>query len=176
MRVLGSRVFSGSFTGNSYDDMYNDIPQYDDRQGDFTYNSRRASGLGEETRRGAFGVSPVTRNRASTWNDNPAYWERHQANPATTFDAIDSGRSAQFQREHFSSTYSDNPPSPTTSKKGPPPRRPTAPKPVFKPAPKPAELRANQAVALYTFNATEPGDLGSLKILSHRFLVFANVL
>jgi hypothetical protein len=121
-------------------------------------------------------VSPVTRNRASTWNDNPAYWERHQANPATTFDAIDSGRSAQFQREHFSSTYSDNPASPTTSKKGPPPRRPTAPKPVFKPAPKSAELRANQAVALYTFNATEPGDLGSLKILSHHCLVFANVL
>ncbi|KAA8893542.1 hypothetical protein FN846DRAFT_978420 [Sphaerosporella brunnea] len=164
MRVLGSRVFSGRFTGNSYDDMYNDIPQYDDRRDDFTFssNSRRASGFSEDSPRGSFGASQTaTRNRASTWNDDPAYWDRHRADPATTFDAIDHARSSQFQRQYFNSTYSDNPVSPSSPKKGPPPGRPTAPKPVFKP--QPAELRANQAVALYTFNATEEGDLGFKK-------------
>jgi hypothetical protein len=177
MRILSSRVFSGSFTGSSYDDMYNDIPQYDDRRNDFTFNSnsRRASGYGEGGRRESFGASQFTRNRASTWNDDPAYWDKHRADPAATFDGIDESRSARFQRQHFNSTYSDNPSSPIIAKKGPPPGRPTAPKPVFKPAPKAPEPRANQAVALYTFNATEAGDLGSLGIPSHDLSLFANM-
>ncbi|KAF3357241.1 ATP-dependent RNA helicase DED1 [Verticillium dahliae VDG1] len=41
------------------------------------------------------------------------------------------------------------------------PGRPTAAKPNF--APKPAQLRQNEAVAVFTFDADQPGDLGFKK-------------
>jgi len=93
----------------------------------------------------------VARSRAQTWN-SPSELNNNES------------RSSQFQKRHFNSTYSDSAPStPTSDKKGPPPGRPSAPKPVFKPATRAATLGTNQAVALYTFHAAEPGDLGFKK-------------
>ncbi|KAF8246779.1 DUF500-domain-containing protein [Wilcoxina mikolae CBS 423.85] len=156
IRILSSRVFSGISTGSNYDDMYNDIPQYDERREDFVWNNN-----GGSHRRGSLGSSTsgsVARSRAQTWNSPSEDWDRHRA------DDDDESRSSQFQRRHFASTLSDSAPStPTSDKKGPPPGRPSAPKPVFKPASRAVTLGANQAIALYTFEAAEPGDLGFKK-------------
>lgn len=43
------------------------------------------------------------------------------------------------------------------------PSRPTAPKPKFTPKPNASQLQKDQAVALYTFDADQPGDLGFKK-------------
>lgn len=167
IRVLSSRVFSGYSTGGNYDEMYNDIPQYDDRRDDFIWDGRNGPAYGEGGRGPGSPTSSPAR-RAATWNSasdkDDLYVDRNRADPSATFENMDDSRSVQFQRQHFNSTYSDNPSSPTTtSKKGPPPLRPTAPKPDFKPTPRASTLGANQAVALYTFEATQSGDLGFKK-------------
>ena len=170
-RILSSRVFSGNATGANYDDMYNDIPRYDDQRDDFVWD-----GAGAGHRRGSLDsardpTGPV-RSRAATWNDDSSARDR----------LTDGDESAEFQRRHFTSTYSDSAPSsPTTAadparKKGPAPPRPSAPKPAFKPAPvaRARTMGVNQAVALYTFNAVEPGDLGTvlLSCVGAFFLIF----
>lgn len=43
------------------------------------------------------------------------------------------------------------------------PTRPTAPKPKFTPKPSTSQLKKDQAIALYTFDADQPGDLGFKK-------------
>lgn len=184
LRVLNSKVFAGNNTGGNYDDLYADVPVCEDdsdRQDDFSWNRdnrrnpERSELVGNPSRNrasmGNFGTTQqssaaaVGRNRASTWGDDREYWERHQADPSTTFDDIErsvpqqQSRSARFQNR--GSTYSDNPSA--ARSKGPPPGRPTAPKPVFKAPPKPVPGVANQAVALHTFAATQDGDLGFKK-------------
>lgn len=185
LRVLSSRVFSGNLTGVNYDDMYNDIPAYADDRNDSTSEGRNGYAYGEGARRSSIGNrnrsstwkddvydrdrdreidSPRGVSRSSTWQDKStssdrsdpadrAWRESHRPDPSQTFDKYETSSSARFQRAHFNSTYSD---------KSPSPKRPTAPKPAFKP--KPAALKAdsgvNQAVALYTFEADQPGDLG----------------
>lgn len=137
IRILNSRVFRGTATGSNYDDMYNDIPQYDDRRDDFVYNDRRTS-MGSPT-------SPVSRapsTRSATWGAG-----------RSSHDGYSDNANAQFQKQHFNSTYSDNAA----------PGRPTAPKPTFRAAPRSSELAENQAVALYTFVGDQPGDLGFKK-------------
>ncbi|RPA96716.1 DUF500-domain-containing protein [Choiromyces venosus 120613-1] len=187
IRILSSRVFSGNLTGVNYDDMYNDIPTYDNDRDESIWEGQTGNAYGEGTRRSSTGNrnmsrsstwrddrgdggSPRGMSRASTWKDDvydqdkerddpaDAAWRAsHRPDPAQTFDKYESSQSAQFQRQHFNSTYSD---------KAPSPKRPTGPKLVFKPKPsfaKKAELSANQAVALYTFEADQPGDLGFKK-------------
>ena len=159
MRILNSRVFQGpgGSRAAAYDDLYdNDAPVYGD---DYT-RGVRSYATGDSAARTT--SPPGGRTRAQTWtNDDPQYWERHRADPAKSFDAMEQSRSSRFQQRHFESTYSDDPGpqrSPTTSKPGP--GRPAAPKPVFRPAVRASDLKANQAVALYTFAATQEGDLG----------------
>ncbi|KAL7276900.1 hypothetical protein RUND412_000092 [Rhizina undulata] len=173
IRILSSRVFSGNITGMNYDDIYNDIPQYD-REGsildgqtgrgyrDSRYNDGRRGSLPASS--GGHIHSNRDTARASTYHSaydrdtvhDPEWVEAHKPDPNQTFDAIASTNSVQFQRQHFNSTYTDNV---VTS-----PKRPTAPKPVFKPAvPTPKSVGANQAVALYTFEPGQPGDLGFKK-------------
>ena len=153
MRVLNSRVFAG-VVSNPNDSMYNDIPVYDESYEDVPGRSRPTStattpeGYGYEARR----------NRASTWNDdvydhqpqtappNRSYSTR--ANPNETFDNIGSRR--QTIGDDYS--YSDRKPS-----------RPTAPKPQFKPKATASSIGANQAVALFTFDPAQEGDLGFKK-------------
>jgi len=139
--ILNSRVFRGNATGSNYDDMYHDIPRYNESQDDFTYGDGRRSSLGSPS--SPIGSGPT---RTPTWHED-SYGRNSE-------DGYETAKSAQFQRQHFNSTYSD---------KGPPPGRPTAPKPQFKPLPRASTLGANQAVALYTFAGDQPGDLGFKK-------------
>lgn len=184
MRVLNSRVFAGVATssyGNGGDSMYNDIPVYDDRHDDVVWEGRRGSAYGEGVPRDSTiggGDSAYNRpTRASTWQDdvydrdpsNAAYIPpsrsgtfSSRANPSETFDAQIARRNTASSLDNYS--YSDNPHSSSTMTTSPKPSRPTAPKPTFKPRPAAAQnLEKNQAIALFTFDADQPGDLGFKK-------------
>ncbi|KAI9835933.1 MAG: hypothetical protein M1819_001831 [Sarea resinae] len=175
MRVLNSRVFAG--VGNmASDDIYNDVPIYDDKLDDVVWEGRRGSAYGEGVRRDRTGSTiersgpmdddpygyRTRRSRASTWTDDvydrePAggiqrsYTSR--ANPSETFDRLENRTRSGSVRSGFDDdyVYSDKPR----------PRRPTAPKPQFDVKPRP--LGPDQAIALFTFDADQPGDLGFKK-------------
>lgn len=150
MRVLNSRVFAGA-KKHSSSAMYNDIPIYDD-----SYESV------EGRRRPGSMASPDSDNyqdktkRSSTWNDDiydqqpstapPGRSFSTRANPNETFDRLSARR--QTVGEDFA--YSDRRPG-----------RPTAPKPQFKS--RPSQLGKDQAVALFTFDPAQDGDLGFKK-------------
>ncbi|KAF2742805.1 DUF500-domain-containing protein [Sporormia fimetaria CBS 119925] len=174
MRVLNSRIFAGvAGAGTAGDAMYNDIPVYDDRHEDVVWQGRRGSAMGEGVRSNRTGATGFGNDddyvysdrpkRSSTWKDdvydrqpgsgsgglNRSYSTR--ANPNETFDRLDNrARSSTFNDSY---SYSDR-----DSK----PARPTAPKPLFGAAKK-ASLAHDQAVAKFTFEADQPGDLGFKK-------------
>jgi SH3 domain-containing YSC84-like protein 1 len=192
IRILNSRVFSGNLAGANHNEMYNDMPVYDGSRDESIWEGQSGRTYGEGARRSSVGSHWSPPSRASTWkddiydrdrgmdrdrdrdrfrsrDDNDSAWrEAHRPDPEQTFDNYESSRSSEFQRQHFNSRYSD---------KGPAPGRPTAAKPIFKPAAKSPTtakpvfksaaksptLGANQAVALYTFEADQPGDLGFKK-------------
>ncbi|KAF1813333.1 DUF500-domain-containing protein [Eremomyces bilateralis CBS 781.70] len=155
MRVLNSRIFSGAGGSLRGTEVYNDVPVYDDSHEDVVWQGRRGSayGEGERSHRGQAGDDYEYRDkpqRASTWQDDtydraPAAGVNRsftgRANPSETFDRLES-RPTGFG-----------------GKMKPPP--PTAPKPVF--GAKRASLGANQAIAKFTFDADQPGDLGFKK-------------
>jgi hypothetical protein len=173
LRVLNSRVFSGvggaanmSTTDSA---MYNDIPVYDDSHDNVVWQGRQGSAMGEGVRRdrtGSMGTADDDYQfrdrpqRSSTWADD-VYDRQPQsagginrsfstrANPNETFDRMETGRSrASTFNDDYS--YSDRKPG-----------RPTAPKPVF--GAKKAGLGSDQAIAKFTFDADQPGDLGFKK-------------
>ncbi|EME49961.1 hypothetical protein DOTSEDRAFT_68695 [Dothistroma septosporum NZE10] len=164
MRVLNSRVFAG--TGGSFqvqDNMYNDVPVYDDRHDDVVWQGRTGTGFNEgipSQRTGSFqqnnndefyGSKP---NRASTWQNNDQYGQSSRANPNETFDRLTSSRErSSTLGDQSSYSYSD--------RKGPAPGRPSAPKPAFGGAK--SSAGPGQAVAKFTFEADQPGDLGFKK-------------
>ncbi|KAF2453740.1 DUF500 and domain-containing protein [Lineolata rhizophorae] len=184
MRVLNSRVFSGiAGQGTMPEQMYNDIPVYDDRHEDVVWQGRTGSAYGEgvrSDRTGSFGGGGGGANdyeyhdyprpgggggapsRASTWQDdlydrgppaqqtgglNRSFTTR--ANPTETFDRMERRRTGGFDDNY---AYGDR------SKPG----RPTAPKPVFA-AQKKNSMGPNQAIAKFTFEPDQPGDLGFKK-------------
>ena len=160
MRVLNSRVFAGVSGGS--DAMYNDIPVYDDRHDDVVWEGRTGEAYGQGTRNNrssTFGSQQGDRDeyeyrdnpkRASTWQDNiydgPNENRMSRANPTETFDTMGRSRASTLG----DGNYSDNKPT-----------RPTAPKPVFKQ--KTGSLGKDQAVALFTFDSEQEGDLGFKK-------------
>ncbi|KAF1981572.1 DUF500-domain-containing protein [Aulographum hederae CBS 113979] len=164
-RVLNSRVFAGVAGAGSVagDSMYNDIPVYDDAHEDVVWQGRRGSAMGEGVRSNRTGASTLAGDdydrpqRASTWQEDvydrpsPGGLGRSnttRANPNETFDSLASrSRASTFNDEY---SYSDKPK----------PTRPTAPKPVFG---KRASMGPNQALAKFTFEADQPGDLGFKK-------------
>ncbi|KAK3332027.1 hypothetical protein B0T19DRAFT_92794 [Cercophora scortea] len=153
MSILNSRVFAGMATPASDSSMYNDIPVYDDHHdnvvwGNNTQNRDFSSNGGQS--REEFGRP----QRSSTWQD----------------DTYDQPRS--FGQGSRSNTYNENggyggqaQPSPTSNSYGADkkvgPGRPAAPKPNF--ASKQALMKKNEAIALFTFEADQPGDLGFKK-------------
>lgn len=174
MNILNSRIFAG--LGGGDDATYNDIPVYDDRHDDVVWEGRRGSAYGEGIRRDRTGsVNSSSNNnneyvyqdqpapkRASTWADD--IYDRtptgstsriNSFSPSTTGNRARSG-SDRFDDDY---NYSDTPRSPTGGKIGP--GRPAAPKPLFQS--KTGSLRSNEAVALFTFDADQPGDLGFKK-------------
>ena len=166
MRVLNSRVFSGT-TNLGNDSMYNDIPIYDDRHDNVVWEGRQGQGYNEgvrTNRTGSIGGGDEYEyrdkpKRASTWADD--VYDRQpnsginrspttRANPNETFDNL--GRRSRGTTIADDYSYSDQKPS-----------RPTAPKPKFTPKPSAASLGPDEAVALYTFEADQPGDLAFKK-------------
>ncbi|KAL8766432.1 MAG: hypothetical protein Q9209_006808 [Squamulea sp. 1 TL-2023] len=166
MRVLNSRVFAG-VASQQTDAMYNDIPIYDESHDNVVWDGRTGSGLNESVRTNRTGS--IADNdyeyrdkpqRASTWTDDvydrqpaggtlPNRTLSTRANPNETFDTMGSGRRSTIGDDY---SFSDSKPT-----------RPTAPKPKFTPKPTASQLQKDQAVALYTFDADQPGDLGFKK-------------
>ncbi|KAJ5956047.1 hypothetical protein N7501_010326 [Penicillium viridicatum] len=163
MRVLSSRAFQGNARAYG-DSMYNDIPVYDDSHDDVVWEGRKGDAYGQGSQR----VRSNTENdydyrdkprRANTWADDvydrPASGLGRSATTRApvgdSFDGYGRNRSntAPFEEEYV---YSDRRPT-----------RPTAPKPVFQQKTGAAQLRSDQAVALFTFDADQEGDLGFKK-------------
>ncbi|KAI1387360.1 DUF500-domain-containing protein [Hypoxylon trugodes] len=150
MSVLNSRIFAGVRTGSVGDEsMYNDVPVYDDRHDDVVWNGQRGSAYGEPAGREEFGGP----KRASTWQDD--VYDR----PAGGISRSNTVGSRGFDDDYV---YRDRPsPSTSTFAEGSGPGRPAAPKPNF--ASKQALMKKNEAVALFNFEADQPGDLGFKK-------------
>lgn len=168
MRILNSRAFSGNARMNS-DSMYNDIPIYDDNHDDVVWGGRRGDAYGEGMRRERpdmrgnddYQYRDRPPRRANTWADdvydqpggggvNRSYTTR--SNRPDAYDPVGRNRSntGPYEDDYV---YSDRRPS-----------RPTAPKPVFgQRTGQGAALRQDQAIALYTFDADQDGDLGFKK-------------
>ena len=151
MRVLNSQVFQGVYATS--DSIYNDIPVYDDSHADNVgWNGGRSRPNSGATQSTEYEHRDKPQ-RAATWNDDvydrqpssaPGRSFSTRANPNETFDNIGSRRSTVNSQDSFSGR----------------PTRPTAPKPQFKPKPVPGK---DQAVALFTFDPAQPGDLGFKK-------------
>lgn len=159
LTVLNSRVFAGMGSSGSYtDSMYNDVPVYDDRHDDVVWNGQRGAAYGEGSTRNSMygsrtGAAPSQESfgapkRASTWQDDV------YDNPRQQFGAA--SRSGTLQDVTVPREYQTQ-----AEAKRAGPGRPAAPKPNF--ASKQALMKKNEAVALYTFEAEQPGDLGFKK-------------
>ncbi|KAF2149408.1 DUF500-domain-containing protein [Myriangium duriaei CBS 260.36] len=156
MRVLNSRVFSGS-RGNG-DTMYNDIPVYGDSDAN-VWQGREGSAYGEGQRNSVSGHGQANPDeyvyrdaarpqRSSTWQDEiydpPSRgntFSPSRANPGETFDQLEA-------RGRSNSAFDSRP------------SRPTAPKPMFGAKP---QAQKGQAVAKFNFDPDQPGDLGFKK-------------
>ncbi|KAI0386522.1 DUF500-domain-containing protein [Hypomontagnella monticulosa] len=154
MSVLNSRVFAGVRQGTVDDTMYNDVPVYDDRHDDVVWNGRRGSAYGEGQPSGQdeFGGP----RRANTWQDD--VYDRPAAGAGLSRSGTVGSRPVD---DNY--VYRDQP-APSSSimdDKRAGPGRPAAPKPNF--ASKQALMKKNEAVALFNFEADQPGDLGFKK-------------
>ena len=169
MHVLNSRVFAGRGGSFTDDAMYNDVPVYSEQHEDVVWQGRTGSAYGEGVRSqrtgsfrqdepygggGGFGAP----SRASTWQDNSydqASNRFSRADPSQTFDRLESTRArSNTTGDQSDYVYSD--------RKGPAPGRPAAPKPQFLQSRK-ASAGPGQAIAKFTFDADQPGDLGFKK-------------
>jgi SH3 domain-containing YSC84-like protein 1 len=163
MRVLNTRVFSGAAYANA-DAMYNDMPIYDDQHDNVVWEGRTGEAYGNNIRNNRDRSSTVGSRdddyvyrdnpnggpkRANTWADD--VYDRMPAGRTNSNNNLDTfssrSRSSTLQNDY---SFSDNKPN-----------RPTAPKPIFKQ--KTGTLRSDQAVALFTFDADQDGDLGFKK-------------
>ncbi|KAI0026101.1 hypothetical protein F4780DRAFT_718471 [Xylariomycetidae sp. FL0641] len=152
MGILNSRIFAGVRQGQSADDnMYNDVPVYDDRHDDVVWNGQRGSAYGEVGQNNSFGAP----KRASTWQDDIYDAPSARINRSSTIGAHGVGDDYVY-RDRPSPSASSFP-----EEKRSAPGRPTAPKPNL--ANKQSMMKKNEAVALYTFEADQPGDLGFKK-------------
>jgi SH3 domain-containing YSC84-like protein 1 len=174
MNVLNTRVFSGNVAGA--DSMYNDIPVYDDNRDNVVWEGRSgdAYGAGVRTNRSN---TVGSRNgedeyeyrdnpkRANTWQDD-VYDQGFnspqrtgtgtfgsRANPSETFDNMGNRRSraSTLQNDYTGNSFGDKP------------ARPTAPKPIFRQKTGLGDLKSDQAVALFTFEGEQDGDLSFKK-------------
>jgi hypothetical protein len=165
MAVLNSRIFAG-VAGNT-DGLYNESPVYDESHDDVVWEGRRGSAMGQGVTRDRTGSMGQGRGapddyvysdkpkRANTWAED--IYDRPSNGPSrsSTFNA---GRPQRGFDDDYN--FTDSPVSPGGTKKiGP--GRPAAPKPLFRS--KTGDLKQDEAVALFTFDADQPGDLGFKK-------------
>ncbi|KAK3316190.1 hypothetical protein B0H66DRAFT_576173 [Apodospora peruviana] len=165
LSILNSRSFNGMSSGTQDDRMYNDIPVYDNSHDNVVWGDQTGSGYGEGQRRdngggaagdGGHGHDEFGRpKRANTWQDDVYDQPRAfgQGSRANTFN----------ETAGYGGAKAASPASPSggfgDKKVGP--GRPAAPKPNF--ASKQALMKKNEAIALFTFEADQPGDLGFKK-------------
>ncbi|KAF5564487.1 hypothetical protein H9Q69_004311 [Fusarium xylarioides] len=162
MNILNSRVFNG-MRGGGDDAMYNDVPVYDDQHDDVVWNGRRGSAMGEGVQRdrtgsGSYDDSFGRPSRSNTWQDD-VYDRPGGFGGPTRSSTFASGGGANNDY-----VYRDNPTGGSGgfgAEKKAGPGRPAAPKPNF--GAKQALLKKNEAVAVYNFDADQPGDLGFKK-------------
>ncbi|KAI0403317.1 hypothetical protein F4802DRAFT_572446 [Xylaria palmicola] len=145
LNVLNSRIFSGTRQGVVEDNMYNDVPVYDERHDDVVWNGQRGSAYGEGQVN-----SP---KRSNTWQDD--VYDRPGSGGINRSNTMGSRGAGDDY------VYRDRPAETSGTGSGTGPTRPAAPKPNF--ASKQALLKKNEAVALFTFEADQPGDLGFKK-------------
>ncbi|KAG5996378.1 hypothetical protein E4U54_002588 [Claviceps lovelessii] len=165
MTVLNSRVFSGMRVGSTTDDaMYNDMPTYDERRDDVVWDGgRRGDASGEGAGRdgngsGAAGANEFGQpNRSSTWRDD--LYDRQDPHAPSGSNPAAGGRGTTTNNNVNSSSNDNNSSASGGKKVGP--GRPTAPKPKF--GEKEAGIKHNEAVALFNFDADQPGDLSFKK-------------
>ena len=167
MAVLNSRAFSGMRAGSVADDaMYNDMPVYASEHDDVVWEGRRGSAFGEGPRRDRTGSGSGSGSvsgsgaaefgrpqRSSTWQDD--VYDRPGGFGAPSRSSTFNSHNANGPR----AGHRDSLGSASDKKVGP--GRPAAPKPNF--GAKQALLSKNEAVALYNFDADQPGDLGFKK-------------
>lgn len=163
MTILNSRVFSGMRTGSVDDGMYNDIPVYNDSRDNVAYDGRQSGSAGGRTGSGYGEDSFGAPARSSTWQDDvydrPNYGGGSsggggRVSRSNTFQSTGSG--SRFNDDYV---YRDSPA--TTGAQAAGPGRPAAPKPNF--GAKAAGLNNNEAIAVFNFEADQPGDLGFKK-------------
>lgn len=146
MNVLNSSVFNGTGATMTDDSMYNDMPVYsNDSRDDFDRFGASNGSMGGGA--GAGGPGP---KRSNTWQDD-VYDRPSGYNAPSRSGTFSSGRGTDNGNGYY-----DNPPSDRKQAPG----RPAAPKPTFNTA---ASLNKNEAIALYNFDADQPGDLGFKK-------------
>ena len=149
MRVLNSRVFSGNLAGGD-DAMYNDIPIYDERGDDLVWEGRTGQAYGAGVRRDRTGsVGSPTYGRGE---DEYEYRDNPRRTNTWADDVYDRSPSSPLGRTSRSNTIGSQGPG-----------RPNAPKPVFNKPARTGSLGKDQAIALYTFEADQAGDLGFKK-------------
>ncbi|KAG9252477.1 uncharacterized protein F5Z01DRAFT_625507 [Emericellopsis atlantica] len=166
MTVLNSRVFSGARVGtmNDSDSMYNDIPVYSDSHDDVVWNGRSGSAYGEGVRSDRTGSGSAyggddsfyAPKRSNTWQDD-MYDQPSSGGAGVSRSNTFASRGSRFDNDY---AYSDHPSQASEKRAGP--GRPTAPKPQFG-GNKGSSLKQNEAVALFNFDADQPGDLGFKK-------------
>lgn len=181
LNILNSRAFNSGARSSSNSDLYNDIPVYDDQYDNTgnsnsnrrSYNDRSANqswdrddGYGRGNGNGN-GYGRNDRDDGFAQNDRDSYGRNNGGGggygaprrSATTSswrdDVYDDPGNRTFNSNSRSNTYNDGP----DSRSGP--GRPSAPKPNF--ASKQNLLKKNEAVALFTFEADQPGDLAFKK-------------
>lgn len=160
MNVLNSRVFSGGNRVTSVvdDSMYNDMPVYGDRD-DVVWNGRQGSAYGEGISRSNTVRSTATNDqfnrpsRANTWQDD--VYDRPAGGAGLSRSNTHASSASRINDDYV---YRDNP---VQGQKTGAPGRPTAPKPNF--GSKSQSLNKNEAIAMFNFDADQPGDLGFKK-------------
>jgi hypothetical protein len=151
LSVLNSRAFRGMAPAAADESMYNDIPVYDENRDNVVWGNNTGPGYREgEQRDSGYGGAANGQGhdefgrpkRSSTWQD----------------DVYDPQPRA-FGQGSRSNTFHDSPDANAgfAAEKKVGPGRPAAPKPNY--ASKEALLKKNEAVALFTFEADQPGDL-----------------
>ncbi|PYH91061.1 DUF500-domain-containing protein [Aspergillus ellipticus CBS 707.79] len=168
LRVLNSRAFYGNARGEA---MYNDIPVYDDSHDDVVWEGRRGDAYGEGQRRdrsarnGSGSDDYEYRDRprrANTWADD--IYDRPAGGLNRSSTTRSSARNDIYESSYNRSRSNTAPIEEDYVYSDRKPTRPTAPKPTFgqRTGAAPA-LRQDQAIALYTFDADQEGDLGFKK-------------
>ena len=151
MRVLNSRVFAGVSTNTN--EMYNDIPIYDDSHDNVVWEGRSGTGYNEGIRNDRTGS--VSGGGADAGANDYEYHDAPRRANTWADDVYDRQPTAETSRSRTNTmgSFGDSPK----------PGRPTAPKPKFTPKPTASTIGKDQAIALFTFDADQPGDLAFKK-------------